>query len=91
MPERADSPDVVRLTRRVIEAADHGDFETAPLEQWFGMLEASETTVAEVRELGNGVILVHLLQRARPRGSTAWRGGTAGRVEGRALVLALAR
>ena len=97
-----DGADPVTLTRRVLEAADKGDFDTAVsiyspdavwdsgsvdipgerfegraairglLEQWFGMLEASESHIEELREVGNGVVLLHLAQRAKPRGSSAW-------------------
>jgi uncharacterized protein (TIGR02246 family) len=41
-------------------------------EQWFGMLEATKSHFDEARDFGNGVVLVHLVQRAKPRGSTAW-------------------
>lgn len=41
-------------------------------EDWFGMLETAETHIDEIREVGNGVVLLHFVQHAKPRGSSAW-------------------
>jgi ketosteroid isomerase-like protein len=41
-------------------------------EDWFGMLETAQIHIDEIRDVGNGVVLLHFVQRAKPRGSSAW-------------------
>jgi ketosteroid isomerase-like protein len=41
-------------------------------EDWFGAYEEWEQVIEELRDLGNGVNLVVLLQRGRPAGSSAF-------------------
>lgn len=41
-------------------------------EDWFGMLESTQIHVEEIRDVGDGLVLLHFVQRAKPRGSSAW-------------------
>jgi pyridoxamine 5'-phosphate oxidase family protein len=41
-------------------------------EEWFGALEDMEVRVEEIHDAGNGVVFSHLVQRGRPRGSSAF-------------------
>jgi ketosteroid isomerase-like protein len=97
MSEESPTPDLVELTRRRFEAANHRDLDAAQSfyapdavwdarevstfegraairsfwEDWIEAYENFEIEPEEIVDLGNGVVLIALLQTARLAGSSS--------------------